>query len=299
MRPRVPPTAAALLLAVLILAPVARAQSTAQGDSYLGAIRLNPGSDSAPGAIVEPAGAGFSVDTTSYGRQADIFSPPDAGGVPEPNKCADVRYGRTVWAWFHTDRWVRTDLHVTSSFPAVFALMPFRSPAHPALDPAAGVCISTPGTDIAFGEPLPAAGPGWYAIQVGGQNDAGGQVTAALHLLPPSPLAASAKITGKKKGAGVAVDLRVKAPKGARIALRCVRVKCGRLAGAAAAKSAAAKSYLRRTPIPDGARLELRVTSRGFIGRYTAWDIKNGRIGKAIARCMEPGSTRPHSECDG
>ena len=134
-----PRSAAAFLLAALILAPVARAQSTAQGDSYLGAIRLNPGSDSAPGAIAEPAGASFSVDTTSYGRQADIFSPPDAGGVPEPNKCAAVRYGRTVWAWFHTERWVRTDLHVTASFPAVFALMPFRSPAHPALDPAAGV----------------------------------------------------------------------------------------------------------------------------------------------------------------
>ena len=151
--------------------------------------------------------------------------------MPEPNKCADVRYGRTVWAWFHTDRWVRTDLHVTASFPALFALMPFRSPAHPALDPAAGVCISTPGTDIAFGQPLPAAGPGWYAIQVGGQNDAGGQVAATLHLLPPSQIAASARITAKKKSSGVAVDLRVKAPEGARIALRCVRVKCGRLDG--------------------------------------------------------------------
>jgi hypothetical protein len=299
MRPRVPPTAAALLLAGLILAPGAHAQSAAQGDSYLGAIRLNPGTDSAPGDIVEPAGAGFTADTTNYGRQADVFSPPNAGGVPEPNKCAAVRYGRTVWAWFHTDRWVRTDLHVTASFPALFALMPFRSPAHPALDPAAGVCISTPGTDIAFGNPLPAAGPGWYAIQVGGQDDAGGQVTAALHLLPPSEVAASANITAKKKGGGVAVNLRVTAAKGARIALRCVRVKCGPLKGAAAVKNAAAKSYLRRTPIPDGARLELRVTSRGFIGRYMAWDVKKGRLGNAIARCMEPGSTRPHSVCDG
>jgi hypothetical protein len=291
--------AAALLLAGLILAPASRAQSTAQGDSYLGAIRMNPGTDSAPGDIAEPAGAGFSVDTTAYGRQADVFAPPSAGGVPEPNRCADVRYGRTAWAWFHTARWVRTDVHVTAGFPAVFALMPFRSPAHPALDPAAGVCISKPGTDIRFGDPLPAAGPGWYAIQVGGADDAGGQVTAQLHLLPPSVISASAQITAKKKGGGVAVDLRVKTAKGARVALRCVRVRCGHLTGAAAVTSAAAKSYLRRTPIPDGARLELRVSSRGFIGSYKAWDVKKGRLGSAIARCMEPGSTRPHSTCDG
>jgi hypothetical protein len=274
-------------------APPASAQGAGPGDSYLNAIRLNPGTGSKPDPIAEPAGATFSADTTSYGTEGMT------GGTPEPNRCRPVTYGRTAWAWLYTPRWVQTDLKVTASFNALFALMPFRSPDNPTLDAGAGICVNTAGTSVAFPQPLPIVGPGWYAIQVGGKDGAGGTVSATVHLLPPPELAAVARTSSSRAGAAAKVRLRVKTDQGATVALRCLRKSCGRLVGVKRTPNARSRTYLRDEPIPDGARLELRVMKPGRIGYYSSWDVAKGKLGRPRVRCMEPASTRPQTRCDG
>src|ERR687890_350082 len=108
-------------LLAAIPAPAA-AQSDAPGDSYLNAIRLNPGNPDKPDPL-PAAGASFSVDTTGYGTQADIFNPPSSGGITEPNRCPPTRYGKTAWGWVHTKKWVRADVRASGAFDSVLAVM--------------------------------------------------------------------------------------------------------------------------------------------------------------------------------
>jgi hypothetical protein len=59
------------------------------------------------------------------------------------------------------------------------------------------------------------------------------------------------------------------------------------------------RRYLDDRIVPNGARLELRVTQAGHIGSYFAWNVRNGRLGRVLTRCTEPGSTRPRTRCNG
>jgi hypothetical protein len=297
---RLVPLAATLAALVCALAPAAQAQSDAPGDSYTGAFRLNPGTGDKPGPIAEPAGASFSADTTNYGTQGDIFSPPGSGGGPEPNICRPARYGKTAWAWLYTPRWVQADVRASAGFDPVIALMPFRAPSKPVLNARGGICsnLSTSTTET-LGDTLPIVGPGWYAVQVGGVGATGGSLATQVHLLPPPAVHAVTGIAARRSSGAALVSLHARVPKGARVFLRCLRQNCGRLKGVASARDARTHTYLRGKAVPDGARLELRVTARGYIGFYSAWDVKKGALSRAIVRCMEPSSSRPRATCDG
>lgn len=279
------------------------AQSDAPGDSYLSAIRFNPGPPERP-APVPPAGATFSVDTSSYGVQADIWNPPRSGGIQEPNRCPPTRYGKTVWGWVHTGKWVRADVRAAGAFDAVIAVMPFTSPRSPKLSPGSGVCVNRSSTTAEdFGDDQPILAPGWYAVQAGGAHDsagrpAGGRLDVSLALREPPRLTAEVRATARRKGAAAVVDVSVAAPRGARVAFSCKRRKCS-LPRATSVTGTGARKYLRSRPIPDGARLELRVTRPGHIGGYFAWAVRGGRLGRVSTKCLEPASSRPRSTCDG
>ena len=295
------------LLACLALAATpapAVAQSDAPGDSYLGAIRLNPGPPDDPQPLPE-AGASFSVDTTSYGLQSgDIYSPPSSGGIQEPNRCSPTRYGKTAWGWLHTPRWARADVRASAAFDPVLAVMPFTSPGKPRLSPSSGACVNRANTMTeAFGEDGPILAPGWYAVQVGGAEDASGQATGGrldvtVVLQTPPRVAAQARASARRERAGAAVNVKASAPAGARVAFACRGRKCD-LPARRTVPRAGSRSYLRGRSIPNGARLELRVTRAGHIGSYFAWKVRNGRLGRVLARCLEPSSTRPRASCDG
>jgi hypothetical protein len=298
-------TSALLTWAALAALPVpAVAQSDSPGDSYLGAIRLNPGDRDKPDPL-PAAGASFSVDTTSYGTQADIFNPPSSGGVTEPNRCPPTRYGKTAWAWLHTKKWVSADVRANGAFDPVLAVMPFTDPDTPKLSPGSGACVNrSTGTSEDFGEDQPILAPGWYAVQAGGAVDGAGQPTGgslqvAVKLGEPPRVTAQARASARRRrGGGSAVTLKVSAPRGARLAFSCVRRKCS-LPRRRTVSRAGLRSYLRGRGVPAGARLELRVTRAGHIGGYFAWEVRNGRLGRVLTRCMEPASTRPRSRCDG
>jgi hypothetical protein len=281
----------------------AAAQSDAPGDSYLNAIRLNPGNSDKPDPL-PAAGASFSVDTSAYGTQADIFNPPGNGGIQEPNRCPPTRYGKTAWAWLYTKKWVRADARASGVFDSVLAVMPFTSPSHPKLSPGSGACVNRSTTTTEdFGDDQPILAPGWYALQAGGVQDASGQptggkldVTMALH--EPPRLTAKVSAAGRPGGSAAAVDLSVTAPRGARLSFHCARRSCS-LPGPRTVARTGKRKYLRRRAVPNGARLELRVTRAGYIGDYFAWQVKRGRLGRVSTRCLEPASTTPRTRCDG
>jgi hypothetical protein len=293
-------TTALLAAAALALLPsAAAAQSDAPGDSYLNAFRLNPGTDAKPQPL-PAAGASFSADTTTYGTQNDIFNPPRTGGPAEPNTCADTSYGRTAWAWLYTKRWAQADVRANGGFDSVLVVMPFTSPKTPRLSVRGGVCVNrSTGATEDFGADRPILAPGWYAIQVGGVANAGGQIGVTVGLGEPPRVGAQVRASARRRpGGAAAVDLRVNAPKGSHLTFSCARRKCN-LPGRIDVKRPGLRRYLSGAVVPNGARLELRVTKVGYIGAYFAWDVRNGRLGRVIARCMEPASTKPRSRCDG
>jgi hypothetical protein len=289
--------------AMAVVPAAAAAQSDAPGDSYLSAIRLNPGDPAKPDPL-PAAGAAFSVDTTSYGTQADIYNPPRSGGILEPNRCPPTRYGKTAWAWLYTKKWVRADVRASGAFDSVLAVMPFTSPTKPKLSPGSGACVNrSTATTEDFGDDQPILAPGWFALQAGGIEDASGQPTGGkldvtVALREPPRLTAQVSAAGKRQGAGAAVDLSVNAPRGARLAFSCARRDCS-LPGRRTVSRAGKRKYLNGRVVPNGARLELRVTRVGYIGDYFAWAVKGGRLGRVSTRCLEPASTRPQKRCDG
>ena len=301
MRIRTPALLACAALAAL--PPAAVAQSDAPGDSYLGAIRLNPGDPDKPDPL-RAEGASFSVDTSSYGTQADIFNPPSSGGIAEPNRCPPTRYGKTAWAWLYTPRWVRADVRASAAFDAVLAVMPFTKPRSPKLSPRSGACVNrSTSTTEDFGDDQPILAPGWYAVQTGGAEDASGQPTggrldATVKLGEPPRVTAQARASARRRRGAAAVTVKVGAPQGARIAFACRRRSC-RLPRERTVTRAGLRSYLSGRTVPNGARLELRVSRAGHIGAYFAWEVRNGRLGRVLTRCMEPASTRPRARCDG
>lgn len=288
---------------VLALPASAAAQSDVPGDSYLGAFRLNGGTDEKPTAI--PAGgASFSADTSGFGLQTDIFNPPGTGGRAEPNSCEDPNgrptpYGRTAWAWVNTRRWTQADVRASGGFDSVLAVMPFTSPSRPRLNVSGGVCVSRlTGTEEDFGGDRPILAPGWYAIQVGGVSDAGGPVTVSARLDEPPRVVAQARPSSRRRARGAVVDLRVNAPRGAALEFSCSRRGC-RLPRDKVVRRSGLRRYVNDAFVPNGARLELGVTVRGHIGAHFSWGVRNGRVGRVLARCIEPSKTRPQTRCNG
>jgi hypothetical protein len=285
------------LAALLALPAAATAKSGAPGDSYLNAFRLNPGPRDNPQPI-PAAGASFSANTSSYGIEGDT------GGVREPNRCSPTLYGKTAWAWLRTRKWGQADVRAAAAFDPVLAVMPFTSPNRPELSPQSGACVnrSTTGNED-FGDDRPILAPGWYAIQVGGAENAAGQpaggtVQVVAKLSEPPRITARVRTSSRRRGRAAAVSLRARAPRGSRVSFACRRKKC-RLPGRRTVEQSGTRRYLRGRSVPNGARLELRITRPGHIGAYFAWDIRRGRLGRVRQRCMEPASPRPRARCDG
>jgi hypothetical protein len=64
---------------------------------------------------------------------------------------------------------------------------------------------------------------------------------------------------------------------------------------------AAAKrvTLLKNKKVKRGAKIVLRLTSTGHIGRYFRWNVKRNSITPQINRCMNPGSSKPRKKCSG
>jgi hypothetical protein len=110
-------------------------------------------------------------------------------------------------------------------------------------------------------------------------------------LLSPFPVVA---ISGDRTAHGTRVRmLAVTAPRGARVAVRCRGRGCpyrhrGRLARHKRVRLRALERWL-----PAGVVIEVSVTKRERIGKYTRLRIRPGQRPARVDRCLMPGSKRP------
>jgi len=108
----------------------------------------------------------------------------------------------------------------------------------------------------------------------------------APKLMKPAPIV---RIQGylTRRGARITV-LTVRAPKGARISASCTGLGCPRSAPARAVKVTRLWSY--EGMLRAGARLVVRVTRPGFIGKHTTIRIRRGKAPARTDRCLYPGA---------
>lgn len=112
----------------------------------------------------------------------------------------------------------------------------------------------------------------------------------ALRYLRPFPVV---RVKGALVSGGARVTLwRVRAPRGSRVVVRCKRFGCP------VRRQATDVGRLRMLErfLPAGARIVIRVTKPGLIGKYAEITIRNGKAPKRRDACVLPGSVEP-SEC--
>lgn len=121
--------------------------------------------------------------------------------------------------------------------------------------------------------------------------------------LDPRRLAADAKLRARPTSTGLRlVFLRVSAPKGARVLVRCGRrCRFSRKASVAGAPTATAARTLSVRAVKNrsfkaGQRIRIYVTRPARIGVYIEYRITRGGF-RRIKRCLEPGSMKPRRRC--
>jgi hypothetical protein len=112
---------------------------------------------------------------------------------------------------------------------------------------------------------------------------------SAPRFMRPAPTVRIAGIV-TRLGARVTV-LSVRAPRGARISLRCTGDGCPRRALAVATSLTRLRAFER--DLAAGTRLEIRVTRAGYVGKHTLIQIRRGKPPSRVDRCLYPGSSAP------
>ena len=64
-------------------------------------------------------------------------------------------------------------------------------------------------------------------------------------------------------------------------------------------ESAKRITLVKKHKVKRGAKIELRLTEFGHIGRYYRWNVKRNEITPQINRCMKPASSKPRKKCSG
>jgi hypothetical protein len=303
--------AAALVLAAAAAAPAASAAAP-DNDHYLAATALNaPGSEMPRDMVTTPA-----TDTSAATLQADLLNPPSAGGPPEPGACGATPLGRTVWYRFFPDVDGRVKLQAFG-FDATLALVPFTSVDEPLPQ---GYDCANQRDDLIETLEQPVEAATGYAVQAGGAAGAAGILQVSFTFLPdrdgdgvtdeddrcprkpgtangcpPEIVAAIAyKYDGAPNGATFRyLDVRG-APRGARVDVRCSR-GCRHQRLKVRSRLTHVKAFRGRF-MPAGARIEVRLTKRGYIGAYREFTVSVGDV-KTTDGCLRPGSRVPRRSC--
>jgi hypothetical protein len=165
---------------------------------------------------------------------------------------------------------------VSEPTPPIAAVEPPPAP------PPAGAPTPTPAPTPAPAPPsAPGSPPRVTPPAVGGK--------AAPRLMSPRPIV---RIRGRLTADGARVTLlTVRAPRGARIAVKCAGDHCPRRRIAIVAVIVHLQPYERI--LRAGTRLEIRVTRPSFIGKYSRIVMRQGRPPWRQDRCLMPGSSRP------
>jgi hypothetical protein len=115
------------------------------------------------------------------------------------------------------------------------------------------------------------------------------QAVAPPKMMRPAPLV---RVRGYLTIRGARLTLlTVRAPKGARISVRCKGIGCPRVASAEAAKLTRLRRY--EGMFRAGTRIVVRVTRRGFVGKHTLIRIRRGKPPLRFDSCLYPGTQGP------
>jgi hypothetical protein len=249
--------------------------------------------------------------------QADVFTPGDGGGPPEPTTCDGASYGKTIWYDFFPD--VPGVVRIRANgYDAVISVVPFnRDTSMPQFDRRA--CINE--SSSTQEELLTRVRRGRsYTIQLGGVNNAsgeleflfdfladtdgdgvlddndncprlkgGGRPSGCPKRLRPEVLLRAAPISGGIRVLG----LSVKAASGSRVEVACTR---GCKTEVKRANSEVSFKKIKGNELSAGSKVEIRVSKRRAIGAYIAYRITDGNFEK-LERCMLPGSRKPRRRC--
>lgn len=291
---------------------MAQAPAAPLNDNYLQSLRLNE-----PGKRLERTDTLRDIrDTTNASVQGDLFSPPQSGAPAEPTVCQGVGYGKTVWYDFYPDVNGLARIR-TGGFDTSVSVMPFnRTSGVPNLDRRLCFNESSSTSEEVFVE---VRRRGSYTIQLGGVGNAAGSLEFLFDFLAdtdadgvlddadrcrtvagsrkdgcPPRLRANAVLRARPTPTGIEiVGLAVTATRGSRVAVSC-GPGCPRQVKRA--RGTLSFGALNGRQLGAGTSLVVRVTRKGAIGAYVAYQITSGNF-KKIERCMNPGSTRPRRRC--
>jgi hypothetical protein len=311
--------AAAAVVGVFVLAlPVAAAAAPPVNDNYLSSASLN-----SPGSRLDRTHTLQDVGrvTTEATVQSDLYNPPKSGGLPEittfdrcRNTAGASSYGHTVWYDFYPD--VSGLVRIRASgYDTVISVFEFDArTGRPNYDTRQCINASASTDEELFAS---VRGKHSYTVQIGGANDAAGNLAFAFDFLAdadrdgvldsadqcrtlkgraptgcPPRLSAEVTLRASPTANGIqliAVD--VTAPRGSRVQVTCPG--CGRQA-----KTARTVRFpgLRGTRLSAGSKLRIYVTKPGAIGAYIQYRIVAGNFVKT-KRCLLPGSRTPRTRC--
>jgi hypothetical protein len=287
------------------------------GDAYLDSLIVS--SPSSPLQVNRPVG--FIADTTSYTIQSDLANPPSSGGPPEPNQCGNTTYGNTIWSAVYFKHYGRLNVTTSGPFDSVIGAVPFKSLNNALPNIRKGLCYDgLAGFDE--NASFLVSPKQWWAIQVGGAGPSGGQVQVKFELKKPPAVGGQAFLFWKTGPLRIS-DMYVKSvPKGQKITLSCTKHACSKRRISVRSKPAATSSgkrfakassafravvreakgrveVLKNHKVKAGAKIELRLSRPGFIGKYYVWSVSKNGISAATTLCMNPGSTTPRKRCNG
>jgi hypothetical protein len=145
------------------------------------------------------------------------------------------------------------------------------------------------------------ASPGEHVVRLMVTDRDGASNVAARVVSVHAPVAQflspfpTVRVVGDVRASGTAIkEIVVVVPTGSAVRIRCRGGGCPATSSrsVAAARTLRVRRFARRLLRP-GAFIQIYVTKRGSIGKYTLVRIRRGRAPSRIDRCLMPGSTRP------
>lgn len=304
----------ACLLAAMAIQASAAVAEPPENDDYLAAIALNAPGSEMPRDTVTTA----PTSTADATVQADLLSPPAAGGPPEPSSCgpAATPFGRTVWYRFFPDAAGTVTIQAIG-FDATVGLVTFVRPTEPL--PQDYACADDRRDSIETLSSKVQAGFA-YAVQVGGSGGVAGVLQVGFSYRPdrdgdgigddedrcptrrgtldgcPPRITVRAVYTFDRVAGGVKVNTASvqAAPAGARIDLRC-KPGCGHRTLTFRPTRTMLPGIAGRF-FPKGSQIDIRVTKPGFVGDYVRLTVLADAVSTSH-RCMQPGTTVPRRIC--
>jgi hypothetical protein len=217
------------------------------------------------------------ADTSSWSDCALIDG---AAGTSYTLTDADV--GQHVLVWLQVRSGDATASATSDPTPVVTAKPPAPTPTPtptPTPSPAPQPAAAPPAADIV--PPDTATPTGAVA----------GEQSSALRWLSPFPVV---RIKGWLTASGARVTmLTVRAPRGAKITVRCRGTHCPRKRLARATALVHLKPYERL--LRGNMQLEISVTRRGFVGKRTVITLRTGKAPTRRDLCLYPGVRRAKS----